>query len=107
MLLQSSELQDQLLAFSCKALMINDMGKAAGQWPERIKLTLNSVVLLAFCFCTLHTMTLLRVTVLPGPQSEFQDCQNYTENPCLETNKQTNKQKNPKQTNKKESQYFD
>ena len=39
------------------------MGKAARQWPERIKLTLNSVVLLAFCFCTLHTMTLLRVPV--------------------------------------------
>ena len=43
--------------------MINDMGKAARQWPERVKLTLNSVVLLAFCFCTLHTMTLLRVPV--------------------------------------------
>ena len=39
------------------------MGKAARQWPERIKLTLNSVVPLAFCFCTLHTMTLLRVPV--------------------------------------------
>jgi hypothetical protein len=26
--------------------MINDMGKAARQWPEIIKLTLNSVVLL-------------------------------------------------------------
>ena len=62
-ILQSSELQGQLLAFSCEALMINDMGKAARQWPERIKLTLNSVVLLAFCFCTLHTMTLLRVPV--------------------------------------------
>ena len=62
-ILQSSELWGQLLAFSCEALMINDMGKAARQWPERIKLTLNSVVLLAFCFCTLHTMTLLRVPV--------------------------------------------
>lgn len=44
--------------------MINDMGKAARHWPERIKLTLNSIVLLAFCFCTLHTVTLLRVPVL-------------------------------------------
>lgn len=41
--------------------MINDMGKVARQWLERVKLTLNSAVLLAFCFCTLHTMTLLRV----------------------------------------------
>ena len=43
--------------------MMDDMGKAARQWPETIKLSLNSVVLLAFCFCTLHTMTLLRVPV--------------------------------------------
>jgi hypothetical protein len=27
---------------------------------------------------------------------EFQDSQGYTEKPCLEKNKQTNKQKNPK-----------
>ena len=63
LILQSSELWGQLHAVFCEALMINDMGKAARQWPERIKLTLNSVVLLAFCFCTLHTMTLLRVPV--------------------------------------------
>ena len=43
--------------------MINDMGKAARQWPERLRFTLNLAVLLAFCFCTLHTMTLLRVPV--------------------------------------------
>ena len=49
--------------FSCAALMINDMGEAARQWPERIKLTLNSIVLLAFYFYTLHTMTLLKVPV--------------------------------------------
>jgi hypothetical protein len=27
----------------------------------------------------------------PGLQSKFQDSQGYTEKPCLETNKQTNK----------------
>jgi hypothetical protein len=35
----------------------------------------------------------------PGLQSEFQDCQGYTEKPCL---KKTKNQKPKKQTNKKE-----
>jgi hypothetical protein len=37
----------------------------------------------------------------PGLQSEFQDSQGYTEKPCLE--KQTNKTKQNKQTNKQKS----
>jgi hypothetical protein len=36
----------------------------------------------------------------PGVQSGFQDSQGYTEKPCLEKPKQTNKNKKAKQTNK-------
>jgi hypothetical protein len=36
----------------------------------------------------------------PGLQSEFQDSQGYTEKPCLEKLKQTNKQKKKKNQNK-------
>ena len=50
-ILPNSERWGQLLAFSCEALMINDMGKAARRWPERINLTFNSIVVLA-----LHTI---------------------------------------------------
>ena len=57
--------------------------KLPGKWPERIRLTLTSVVLLAVCFCTLYTMAFLRV---PGLWLSFTNIRFYIFYTCLSRN---------------------